>query len=473
MIDNATNEDDFKDTEAYRDSLATVDKSGKRIWIFPKKPKGKFYNYRKIVSYLLLIVLFGLPWLKHNGEPMFLFNFMDGKFRIFGVFFTPQDFHIFVVAMLIGIVFIALFTVVFGRVFCGWICPQTIFMEMVYRRIEYWIEGDSKAQRRLRKAPWDTGKIIKKISKEAIFFGIAVLIANTFLAYFIGMDKVLNIITDPISQHTSGFVAMLVFSFSFYFVFSILREQVCTTICPYGRLQGVLLDKNSLAVQYDFVRGEPRARIKRGTEQSSKGDCIDCGLCVQVCPTGIDIRDGIQLECVNCTACMDACDEVMEKIKRPKGLIRIDSLVGITENINALITPRSLGYSAILVVLMILEAFLFIGRSEVEVLLLRTPGMLYQELEPGVISNLYNYQLINKADSEYDIDFRIENIDEAVVEFVGQKPRAESNENTEGALFIKIPATVLKGRKTKIKLTARVGDKVLDNFSTTFLGPVR
>jgi len=474
-VSNDTNDITFQyDTEGYRDSLATVDSSGKRIWIFPKMPKGKFYNYRKYLSYVMLLILFGLPWLKHNGQPLFLFNILEGNFRIFGVYFTTQDFHIFVIAMLIAIVFIALFTVVFGRIFCGWICPQTIFMEMVYRRIEYWIEGDAKAQRRLAKAPWDTPKIIKKVSKQIIFFLIAVTIANTFLAYIIGTDEVIKIISEPISQHFQGFMAMIIFSIIFYFVFASLREQVCTTICPYGRLQGVLLDKNSQAVQYDFVRGETRGRIKKNQAPiEGQGDCIDCGLCVQVCPTGIDIRNGIQLECVNCTACMDACDEVMEKVNRPKGLIRIDSLVGITEKVNSLITPRSLGYSVILLGLIVLESFLFIGRSEVEVLLLRTPGMLYQELEPGVISNLYNYQVVNKTDNDFNLTFEIANIEGAIIEYVGQDPQVMGHENAEGALFIKIPSEILEGRKTSIKLIAKHEDEVLDNFDTTFLGPIK
>ena len=314
--------EEWEDNETYRDSLATVDKDGKRIWIYPKKPKGRFYNYRKWVSYLLLIVLFGLPWIKVNGQPLVLFNVLQGKFILFGIYFAPQDFHLFVIAMIIFMVFIILFTVIFGRLFCGWVCPQTIFMEMVYRRIEYWIEGDYTAQKKLDNAPWTADKILKKSGKHLLFFSIAVLIANTFLAYIIGIDEVLKIISEPIGMHLSGFIAMLIFSAVFYLVFAKLREQVCTTICPYGRLQGVLLDKSSLAVYYDWERGEPRGKIRKNQmPETTTGDCIDCGLCVKVCPTGIDIRDGIQLECVNCTACMDACDEVMEKINRPLGLV--------------------------------------------------------------------------------------------------------------------------------------------------------
>lgn len=459
---------------AYRDSLATVDSSGKRIWIFPKKPKGKFFNYRSLLSYVLLAVLFGLPWIKVNGEPFVMLNVLERHFIIFGIHFAPQDFHLFVIGMLIMMLFIVVFTVIFGRLFCGWICPQTIFMEMVYRRIEYWIEGDASAQRKLAKAPWTSDKILKKGTKQLIFFGIAVLIANTFLAYIIGIDEVLRIITEPISEHWTGFVAMIIFSLVFYFVFASLREQVCTTICPYGRLQGVLLDKSSLAVYYDWIRGEPRGKIKKKEEQSHKGDCIDCKLCVHVCPTGIDIRDGIQLECVNCTACMDACDEVMTKIDKPEGLIRIDSYKGITEGKSTLLTPRALAYCGVLIVLMALEAFLFLSRSEVETLLLRTPGMLFQELPDGRISNLYNYQLINKTSEVFPVKLVVEDIT-AEVEWVGAPPSTAKNDIIEGAVFIKIDPDQLTGRKTElnVKVISELDGKVVDNVSTNFLGPIK
>ncbi|WP_235293938.1 cytochrome c oxidase accessory protein CcoG [Portibacter lacus] len=468
-------EDFIEDEEGFRDELATVDKSGKRIWIYPKMPKGIFYKYRKWLSYLLLLTLFGLPWIKWNGSPLVLLNILERKFIIFGIYFPPQDFFLFVIAMLIFMVFIALFTVIFGRLFCGWICPQTIFMEMVYRRIEYWIEGDANAQRRLNNAPWTKDKILKKTIKQILFFGIAVLIANTFLAYIIGVDEVINIIKEPISMHLNGFIAMIVFSFIFYGVFAFLREQVCTTICPYGRLQGVLLDKQSLAVYYDFERGEPRGKMKKKVEPETPalGDCIDCNLCVKVCPTGIDIRNGIQLECVNCTACMDACDEVMEKIERPKGLIRLDSYEGIVNKKHKLINKRSIAYSSVLLILLVLESFLFINRSEVDVLMLRTPGTMYYELEDGTISNLFNYQLTNKTGNVYKIEFVCTNIDDVEFEFAGEHPTTVSNGNSEGAVFIKIPKSKILDRKTNLKISVMVGDREIDQVKTTFLGPIK
>ncbi len=318
-----------ENNESFRDSLSTVSKEGKRKWVYPKKPSGKFYNARTIVSIILLAILFGTPFIKVDGHPFVLFDVIHRNFIIFGILFGPHDFFLFGLLMITFIVFIFLFTVVFGRVFCGWICPQTIFMEMVFRKIEYWIEGDFRQQMALNKSPWTSEKIFKKTSKQSIFFTISFIISNFFLAYLIGMDQLIKIVTDPPSEHINGLMAMLAFSGVFYWVFSSFREQACTMVCPYGRLQGVLLDQDSVVISYDYVRGEPRGKIRKSETQDKKGDCVDCHLCVDVCPTGIDIRDGVQLECVNCTACIDACDDVMDKIKKPRGLIRYDSLNGI------------------------------------------------------------------------------------------------------------------------------------------------
>lgn len=490
----------IQDTEAFRDKIATVDEKGKRIWIYPKKPKGRFTNWRTWLSWVLLAFLFGMPFIKVNGEPLLLFNVVERKFILFGILFTPQDFHLFVLAMLTFMVFIILFTVVFGRIFCGWVCPQTIFMEMVFRKIEYWIEGDANAQRKLNAAPWTTDKILKKASKQAIFFAIAVLVANTFLAYIIGVDEVIRIATEPVSMHLGGFIAMILFSFAFYFVFASLREQVCTTICPYGRLQGVLLDRNSIVIAYDFIRGEPRGKIRKqkkndpvaaiksdiansvsdtsaipaenGIEFQKLGDCIDCTLCVQVCPTGIDIREGTQLECVNCTACIDACDEVMAKIDRPLGLIRYDSYNGIVEKNRKIFTPRVKAYSVVLTILLAVNVVLLTSRSDVETLLLRTPGMLYQEVDEYYISNLYNYEVINKTNKDMPFEFRLVDTD-GRIRIVGELPVAKASEVTKGALFIDMKKSSLGNRKTNLKIEVVSEGKVIDNVKTNFLGPVQ
>lgn len=468
------------DTEEFRDSIATIDKTGKRKWIYPKKPSGRFFNYRKVVSYVLLLVLFGLPWVKYNGEPLVLFNVLQGKFIILGTIFTPQDFHIFGLAMIIGILFIALFTVVFGRIFCGWICPQTIFMEMVFRRIEYAIEGDANQQRKLNAAPWNGEKIWKKTLKTSLFFVLSVLVANTFLAYLIGMDEVLKIVSEPVSMHMGGFVSMVMFSFAFFGVFSVMREQVCVTICPYGRMQGVMLGKESIVISYDWVRGEPRGKIKKQqpglleqiNQTATQGDCIDCKLCIHVCPTGIDIRNGTQLECVNCTACIDVCDDVMEKVEKPKGLIRYDSFNGITTGKKFTFTPRIIGYIAVLGILLSLEGYLIFGRNKVETLILRTPGTLYNKVDDTHLSNLYNYEVINKSSDELKVVLKMKEAGE--IKMIGKDTIIVSPSSvSKGAMMVILEKQKLKSQKTTLHFDVVSEGKIIDNVSTNFLGPIK
>ncbi len=467
--------------ESFRDHISTVDeKSGKRIWVYPKKPKGRFYRRRTWLSWLLLGFLFAAPFIKVNGEPLLLFNIIDRKFILFGVQFLPQDFHLFVFAALTAIVFLVLFTVIYGRIFCGWFCPQTIFMEMVFRKIEYLIEGDAKAQRRLAKAPWTAEKIFKKGLKLGIFFLIAVVIANVFLSYIIGADRVFQIASEPISQHWRGFIALILFSFVFFGVFAYMREQVCIAICPYGRLQGVMINEDTVVIAYDFVRGEPRGKLRKGSADSDaekRGDCIDCKLCVQVCPTGIDIRNGTQLECINCTACIDACDGVMDKIGKPRGLIRYDSYNGIVKGEKKIFTPRVIAYSVVLALLVIGNILMLSNRTEVETLLLRTPGQLYQKTEDGYISNLYNYEVINKTDKDMPIEFELtegQKIEGVRFRIVGDvQPVAKAGDVVKGVMFIDIPKDQLKSRKTVLHVKVLSNDKVVDRAKTTFLGPIK
>ena len=488
------------DTEAYRDSVATIDKDGKRIWLYPKKPKGRFYTARTWVTVGFLAFFLIIPFLSYQGEPLFLLNVIERKFIIFGLLFMPQDFHLFVLAMLTFIVFIVLFTVVFGRLFCGWVCPQTVFLEMVFRKIEYWIEGDGNAQRRLDAAPWTPEKMRKKALKHLIFFLIAVVVANFFLAYIIGMKAVIQIITEPLSMHVVGFAMMIVFSFLFYGVFARLREQVCTTICPYGRLQSVLLVPDSVVVAYDFVRGEPRGKIKKQKESPKEspapaektdllksigsaattiektkpiGDCIDCNLCVQVCPTGIDIRNGTQLECTNCTACIDACDEVMDKVNRPKGLIRYDSQNGIKAGKRHIFTTRVKAYSAVLAVLLMVDVALITGRTDIETTILRSPGQMYQPVDSEHISNLYTFQVVNKTHKEMPLTFKIRD-GVGIIKYVGNvtTPSVKPGKMTEGAFFIEMPNNKLTGVKTTLYIEVYEGEKLMDKVKTSFVGPI-
>jgi len=461
----------IEDNEDYRDHLSTVDARGKRVWLYPKKPSGRYYNMRTWVTLAFLVVFIALPFIKVNGEQFLLFNVLERKFILFGLLFTPQDFHLFVLAMLTFIVFIILFTVVFGRLFCGWVCPQTVFMEMIFRKIEYWIEGDAGEQRKLALSPWTGTKIRKKVLKHTIIYGLALVFTNFFLAYLISMDEVIKIIQEPINQHWGGFAAMVIFSVAFYSVFAILREQVCTTICPYGRLQSVLLVKDSIVVAYDHVRGEPRTKLKKDKGVSSNvGDCIDCNLCVAVCPTGIDIRNGTQLECTNCTACMDACDSIMEKVNRPLGLIRYDSMTGIESGKRKIFTPRVYAYTGVLLALLILDVFLIARRGIVESIILRSPGQLYQQKDDTHLTNLYTYVLINKT--TYDIPVKLQmTLPGPHIQMVGKEPGIiPKGGKIEGAFFVLMAENELQGRKTPIVIEVISDGKKIDEVKTNFMG---
>lgn len=459
--------------ETFRDHISTVDKDGKRVWVYPKKPKGKFTNYRSLVSYSLLLFLLGAPFIKVDGQPFLLFNIFERKFIIFGQVFWPQDFFLFVIGMLASLVFIILFTVVFGRIFCGWICPQTIFMEGVFRKIEYWIEGDYMAQRKLDKQSWDKEKITKKTIKHILFVMVSVLIMHTFMAYLVGVNEVWEIIKGGPAENTGGFIAMVVFTGLFYGVFSQMREQVCTTICPYGRLQGVLLDKQSVVVAYDHVRGEERGKFRKGEdrEELGKGDCIDCKQCVYVCPTGIDIRNGTQLECVNCTACIDACDSIMDRIGKPRGLVRYASEENIVEKKPFQFTSRMKAYSGVLILLIGVLVTLLLVRSDFETTILRTPGILYQERADGMITNLYQVKMVNKTNNAMDVRFELLE-PKGNIEMVGGQINLAEQGIGEGAFFVIIDPTEIYKMSTMISIGVYSGNELVETVETKFLGPM-
>lgn len=459
--------------ESFRDHISTVDEKGKRIWVYPKMPKGIFHNRRVILSIILLSFLFAAPHLYINGEPLILLNIIERKFVFFGQVFWPQDLYIFAFTMILVLVFIILFTVVFGRIFCGWVCPQTIFMEMVFRKIEYWIEGDWTHQKKLNSQPWNKEKILKKTSKHVIFFIISFLIANTFLAYIIGAEELWEIQNSPLNAHIGGFIAIIIFSFLFYGVFAFMREQVCTTICPYGRLQGVLLDKNSIVVAYDHKRGEKRAKFKKNEDRDAlgKGDCIDCHQCVNVCPTGIDIRNGTQLECVNCTACIDACDHIMEGIGKPKGLVRYASESNIEGGKKFQWTKRTIAYTVLLVLLLAIWALLIGSRTNIDATILKQRGSTYQKLDDGSYSNIYELNLLNKTREPYEIELELLDL-EGEIELASKQLIIAPETLITERFIIKLPREVLDRGRTKVRFNIiGNGDRILTK-TTKFVGPI-
>ena len=494
--------------ELFRDSVATITKDGKRNYIFPKKPKGWYYNKRTLFTFFYLVIFIALPFIKVNGEPLLMINILERKFIIFGMVFWPQDFFIFGIGMLTFMVFIIVFTVVFGRIFCGWACPQTIFMEMIFRKIEYWIDGDSSQQMLLKKMAWNAEKIRKRALKFIIFFGLSFIIANFFLSYLIGMDQLLGYISHP-ADHLATLSSLLLFTVVFFFVFWWFREQACIVVCPYGRLQGVLLDKNSIVVAYDYKRGEPRGKLTRKNNPKTKneivsevgndagaifmknasmamqpvpmivpaevgaenGDCIDCYACVRVCPTGIDIRNGTQLECVNCTACMDACDAIMTSIEKPKGLIRYASENSINDGVKLRLTPRIKSYIAVLSLLLALLVFLLVSRSDLDATLMRTAGMTYTNLPDGRISNLYNLKLANKTHKNINIELKLENRPGEIT-LINQKATLVEK-GTYGTMqfFVKLNRSEINNWKTELRIGLYSGGVKVKTIKAQFIGP--
>ena len=453
--------------QEFRDSVGTISKEGKRNFIFPQKPFGKLYNLRSYFSYFYLVLFFTLPFIKIEGEPMFLFNVLERKFIFFGQVFWPQDFFIFAIGLLTFLVFVILFTVAFGRLFCGWACPQTIFMEMVFRKIEYWIDGDANQQRKLKAMPWNAEKIRKRITKMVAFFMVSFLIANFFLGYVIGIDRVGLMIQEGVFVHFGVFSSLIIFTFVFFFVYYWFREQVCLIVCPYGRLQGVLLDRNSIVVAYDYVRGEPRGKLS--DTAINKGDCINCSACVRVCPTGIDIRNGTQLECVNCTACIDACDDIMDHIDKPKGLIRYASENNIALKEKVTYTWRLKLYTGVLMLLLSFLAVLLITRDDVSARVLRTPGQLYQKLQDNKISNLYNIKLANKTRRLIHLELKLENVVGEIKLINPVNVPKESYYQT--SFFVVLKNGTIKQRKTEIKIGLYEKGKRVETVTAVFIAP--
>jgi len=458
----------------FRNSVGTMHETGERKWVYPRKPKGKYTNYRNYVSYLLLALFFGLPFLKINGNPFLLFNVIDRKFFIFGQPFYLQDFFILALGAVTSVIFVMLFTVVFGRIFCGWLCPQTIFMESVFRKIEYLIEGDRNKQMKLDRQEWNSEKIRKRLVKWSVFALMSVIITNFMFMYIAGYEEVFKIIMDGPADQSLKFLGMIAFAATFYFVFAWLREQVCTLVCPYGRLQGVLIDKQTINVYYDFKRGEGRSKWKNNEDRKAlgKGDCIDCQQCVVVCPTGIDIRNGQQLECVNCTACIDACDEVMEKVGLPKGLVRYATEAEIENQDQFRFTSRMKATTVILALLIGFLGFLMYDRGSMEAKFIKPAGSTFF-IKNGKITNTFIYTLLNKSNEQKKLTIKVIAPEKAEIDFFGPAQiTLKGDQILKGNINITFPEKEI--RFSKQNMTIGVFDEkgnMTASFDTIFEGP--
>ncbi len=464
-------DDHIQDT-SYRDHLSHYDGTGRRRLLHPRFPKGKFTTLRMIMAIALISLFFVGPYIRVGGKPLLLVNILQREFVLFGITFWPQDLFIILVGIITFAVGAILFTVAFGRLWCGWACPQTIWLEWMFRRIERLIEGPPKKRIALAKAPWTPRKIVIKLFKQIVFYSLALLVSLTFMAYLIGSETMLQYLQDGFAAHSGAFTGVMLFAGFFWFIFASFRENACILICPYGRLQGVLLDENSIQVAYDWKRGEPRSTLKHAKTMDRAGDCVEDELCVQVCPTGIDIRNGSQLECINCTACMDACNGVMDKLKRPRGLVRYASLNGIENGQKLRFTPRMILYSVVLTGLLGFLVFMMTTRTITETTILRAPGMTYTEAPDGRIRNLYTIKVINKTDQAMPLEFKLVEPSSGELQMVGQHQDLESGGVFEGAMIILIPESALKRGKNRVKIEVWTGERRLETIDTYFTGPL-
>ena len=464
------------DWRDFRDHIATADQDGRRRWLYPKAPSGPWHRRRAWFAGLLLVLMFAGPWIRIQGNPLLLLNVVERRFSILGQVFWPHDSAVFAVAMLVFLCGILVFTVAFGRLWCGWACPQTVMMEMVFRKVEFLIDGDPAAQRALAAAPWTAAKIGRRMLKHGVFFGLSLVVGNTLLAYLIGSEQLLAIQLDDPRRHWAGLAAMMLFSLLFYAIFARFREQACTFICPYGRFQSALLDTNSLLVSYDRRRGEGRAPWRRDQDHEARrasglGDCIDCRQCVAVCPTGIDIRDGTQMECIHCTACIDACDAVMNKVGRPAGLVRFASQDHLERGEPQRFTRRMAMYSALLAALVGVFLWLVLSRSPVETTFLRVSGSLHQTLPDGRIRNLFSVKMINKSHRPLPVEVRLEHPPGSVRLLGATNPVVPVGQYLQASALVDLDPDRLTGSTTGLELGIYSGGRLMERVSTQFSGP--
>lgn len=401
MMNNAINENETSGSsnqppllDAGEHVLSTLESDGTRRWLFPRLAKGRLWHYRRALAYFLIVFFVVLPHLRINGKPFVLLDIASRRFVFLGHTFLPTDTLLLALLMLGVFITIVLATAVAGRVWCGWACPQTVYMEFLFRPIDRLFQGTTgKGGKPKRKV---TGMLA--VARFLVYFALCMLLAHTFLAYFVGTDQLARWIRSSPLEHPTAFLVMGATTGLMLFDFLFFREQLCVIACPYGRFQSVMLDRQSLIVAYDENRGEPRKKGRRN-DASVAGDCVDCHQCVVVCPTGIDIRDGLQLECVNCTQCIDACNDVMDKVGRPRGLIRYSSQDSLAGKPPKMLRLRTIAYPLLLTAVAVGFISVLLTKFAFDAKLMRGRGNPFQQTSPGVITNNFNLRLTNRTEA--------------------------------------------------------------------------
>lgn len=447
--------------------LSTLKSDGTRRWLKPKLSKGKLLVQRRVLAYILIAVFTVLPFIKIGGKPLVLLDITSRRFTIFGFTFLPTDsmlLAIFVVGLLLGIF---LLTALFGRVWCGWACPQTVYMEFLFRPVERFFDGTAgRGGNKKNVAPW------RIVAKYIVYFVLCVYLANTFLAYFIGVDRLSQWVTQSPFEHPIPFAVMAAVTFAMMVDFCFFREQMCLIACPYGRFQSVLLDQNSLIVAYHQERGEPRGKLKKSnTEEVSKGDCIDCRNCVTTCPTGIDIRDGLQMECINCTQCIDACNLVMEKIGLEPNLIRYSSQSKDAGKTASLLRARTVIYPLLLCGIAVAFFTVFLSSKTFDAITIREPGVAFTISDEGKVRNIFRLKITNRTDETMSFSALMETPESSVIEVREDELTVEPNKSVTFHIAILAPKESFKVGRTPARIILTNQKDVSRILSLKLIGP--
>ena len=465
--------------ESPEDVLSTLTAEGKRRWVYPVPSKGRFNKWRLIVAWALIVLFVALPLIKIGGKPAILLDLASREFSFFGTTFYPTDTFLLLLILVGSVLSIILLTALLGRVWCGWGCPQTVYLEYVFRPIERLIEGPEHVRKRRNEGPWTLDKVWRKSLRFGVYLIISLGLAHIFLAYFVGWDDLSTWLVRSPTEHMGSFFTMALTTGLILFDFGYFREQMCTITCPYARMQSVLLDPDSLIVSYDPSRGEPRARRGKkklaqeaAGEIPAQGDCIDCGACVRTCPTGIDIRDGLQMECIACTQCIDACDAIMDKIDRPRGLIRYTSEKAISGHSVKRVRPRTVVYLTLLSAIFVALIVLVATRNSFDINIGRATGAPFVELPDGRIANRLRLRVRNQTPQAVTYTVNVTDPGDAVVQFVGVSPvelAAGEMERTE--IFVIVPPALLQNGRRAATLEFVFDDGSTREMPYTLLGP--